>query len=345
MGTSLRIQAAIAASIILIAGAAPASATGTLSATPSTIAGATLASTVPTDASPLGVSPDVYVDETTGTFYLYTTSRPPKTYTSRDGATWAEVSDAQLPPGSDWSVVKMGPDDYRMYYSAIVPNATPTVRCASMKRGLYYATSTDLTHWKTQQGPILDDVGCGVPHVIRKPDSTFLLYYNTITTQHGIHIATSNDGLSWTKLPGLIANNPELVDPAPLIMPDGTFLMVSSTTGGGKGPQELQILSSANGIDWNLRSTDLLAIPGVSVLDPSLKLVNGQLRLWFGYAPDMNHDNSRIANGILTLGSVPAAVVAKPGTSCVKAGTKATFQGKPVICKKTKGTLVWVRVR
>ncbi|MCX6416137.1 MAG: hypothetical protein NTU77_16345, partial [Actinobacteria bacterium] len=158
------------------------------------------------------------------------------------------------------------------------------------------------------------------------------------------HIATSNDGLSWTPLSGLVANDPDLVDPAPLMMPDGTYLMVGSTTGGGRGAQELQILSSPNGIDWSLRSKALLAVPGVSVLDPSLKLINGQLRVWFGYAPGMDHNNSKIASGILTLGSAPATTSAKPGSACTKAGAKAKFQGKALVCKKTKGTLIWVRV-
>ena len=80
------------------------------------------------------------------------------------------------------------------------------------------------------------------------------------------------------------------------------------------------------------------------MLDPSLKLINGQLRVWFGYAPGMDHNNSKIASGILTLGSAPATTSAKPGSACTKAGAKAKFQGKALVCKKTKGTLIWVRV-
>ena len=347
MATLTPIRAALALSLsaaLLTAGIPSASAADILSATPSTIAGATLAVTPPTASSPPGVSPDVYYDEATGTYYLYTTNMPTKAYTSTDGTNWTEVAGAQLPPGFDWSVVRMGPNDYRMYHAGINPNSPSVVSCTKMKKALFYSTSTDLIHWTTQPGPILDDVGSGVPHVLRKPDGTFLLYYNTITTQHGVHIATSNDGLAWTPLSGLVANDPELVDPAPLMMPDGTYLMVGSTTGGGRGAQELRILSSPNGIDWSLRSKALLAVPGVSVLDPSLKLINGQLRVWFGYAPGMDHNNSKIASGILTLGSAPATTSAKPGSACTKAGAKAKFQGKALVCKKTKGKLIWVRV-
>ncbi|CAB4884651.1 MAG: hypothetical protein F2793_08325 [Actinobacteria bacterium] len=347
MPTLTHIRGALAlgiAAAVITAGIPAASAADILSATPSTIAGATLAVTPPTASSPPGVSPDVFFDDTTGTYYLYTTNMPTKTYTSTDGTNWTEAAGAKLPQGFDWSVVKLGPNDYRMYYAAIMPNSPAVVKCTNMKKALFYATSTDLLHWTPQPGPLLDDVGCGVPHALRKPDGTYVLYYNTITTQHGIHIATSNDGLAWTTLSGLIANDPDLVDPAPLMMPDGTFLMVSSTTGGGRGAQELQILSSTNGIDWTHRSNALLAIPNVSVLDPSLKLINGQLRVWFGYAPGMDHNNSKIASGILTLGSAPAPTSAKPGSACSKAGAKAKFQGKAIVCKKITGKLIWARV-
>ena len=348
MSRIARTSGVLVATVALLLTSVPtAGAADVLSATPSTIAGATLAVTTPTAASPKGVSPDVYFDETTGTYYLYTTYRPSGTYTSTDGTNWTAVAGATLPSGFDWSVVKMGPSDYRMYYGAINPNSPSVVRCTNMKKELRYATSMDLVRWTTQPGAIFSDVGCGVPHVLRKPDGTYLMYYNTITTQHGIHIATSSDGLNWTALSGPILNNQELVDPAPIVMPDGTYLMVASTTGAG-GPQELQLLSSPDGINWSLRPTDLYAPAGVSVLDPSVDIVNGQIRVWFGYAPGMDHNNSQISSGILTLGSASAAstgssTAGKPGTTCTKVGAKTKFQGKTVVCKKSKGKLIWVR--
>ena len=346
--SAMRAGIALSASLAFVLGSVGAAESAEiLSATPATIAGATLAVTTPTAASPKGVSPDVYFDETTGTYYLYTTNMPPGTYTSADGTNWAAVAGATLPSGFDWSVTKMGPSDYRMYYASINPNSPSVVRCTNMKKELRYATSTDLVHWTMQPGALFGDVGCGVPHVLRKPDGSYLMYYNTITSQHGIHIATSSDGLNWTALSGLVANDPDLVDPAPIVMPDGTFLMVASTTGAG-GPQQLQILSSPDGLTWTLRSNDLYAPAGVSVLDPSVKIVNGQIRVWFGYAPGMDHNNSQIASGILTLGSASATstgspAAGKPGTTCKKVGAKTKFQGKAVVCKKSKGKLIWAR--
>jgi hypothetical protein len=193
----------------------------------------------------------------------------------------------------------------------------------SRKKSLYYATSTDLLNWSAQPGPIFDDVGCGVPHVLKKKDGKYLLYYNLITTIHGMHIASSDDGIKWTAIPGVIANNQYLVDPAPIELPDVTFLMVASTTGNSQKNelQELQILSSKDGINWEHRKSSLYAPVGYSALDPALKLLDGKLRVWYGDTQGMDHGKSRIATGNLTLiaGSVSAPAKSKSViTYCVK---------------------------
>jgi hypothetical protein len=343
---------ATAAFGLVLAGVGTAQAAGTLSATPTTIAGATLDVTVPTAASPKGVSPDVYYDDSTGTYYLYTTNMPTGVYTSTDGTNWTPVAGASMPQGFDWSVVKMGPNNYRLYYSTINPNGAQTVSCTKMRKEFRYATSTDLVRWTPQPGVPLDDIGCGVPHVLKKTDGSYLLYWNTITAKHGMHIATSPDGLTWTKLPGIIADDPDLVDPAPLQMPDGTFLMVASTTGSRGQGQQLRILSSSDGITWSLRDKALYAPSGVSVLDPALKLIGQQLRVWFGYAPGMDHNNSKIASGLLNLkaGTVDNASSSSSSASnasakikpCKKAGSKMKSGSKVAVCTKVKGKLIWV---
>ena len=343
--TALTALAATVALLVPVA-AAPAQAADLLSATPTTIAGATLDVTVPTPSAPPGVSPDVVYDEATGTYYLYTTNMPPTTYTSRDGVSWTAVPNATLPNGFDWSVVKMGPNDYRMYYSSINPNAPSTVQCSKQRKELRWATSSNLVNWTQQPGVLLDDVGCGVPHVLRKADGSFLLYWNSMLPQHGVYMATSADGLTWTKLPGIVANDEDFVDPAPLQMPDGTFLMVGSTTGKSDA-QQLRILASPNGIDWTMRAAPLYAPSGISVLDPALKLVDGQLRVWFGYAPGRDHANSTIASGLLDLkaGKVVNATATTSTKACKKAdlGKKRTFQGSTYQCRKVKGAYVWVK--
>lgn len=319
----------------------------TLSATPATIAGATLATTLPAPGAPLGVSPEVYFDDTTGTYYLFTTSMPPKEYSSPDGKTWTEVPGAVVPNGFDWSVVKEGPNNYRMYYAAINPNAPAQVQCTQMRKQLRLATSSDLVHWTTQPDVLLDDIGCGVPHVLKKTDGSYILYWNTITTGHGVHLATSPDGIHWTPAGGPLLNDQSLVDPAPIQLPDGTFLMVAASGGGPSQLQELRILSSADGLTWTQRQTPLYAPSNYSVFDPSLELINGDLRVWFSYASpnDMRRADARIAGGVLTLatasapGATSAPVKAIKGKPCKKRGAVASG----LVCKPAKGKLVWAR--
>lgn len=345
--TKLLTTAAALTALVLAVAAPPAQAAGVLTATPTTIAGATLDVTVPTPSSPPGVSPDVVYDDTTGTYYLYTTNMPPTVYSSKDGTSWTAVPGASLPNGFDWSVVKMGPNDYRMYYSSINPNAPSTVQCSQQRKELRYATSSNLVTWTPQPGVLLDDVGCGVPHVLRKADGTYLLYWNSMLPRHGVYIATSPDGLTWTKLPGIVADDEDFVDPAPLQMPDGTYLMVGSTTGRSSA-QQLRILSSPDGINWTMRAEPLYAPSGISVLDPALKLVNNQLRVWFGYAPGRNHANSSIASGLLDLKAGKVTTASTSTTSskakpCTKPGASRKYQGSTYVCKKAKGSLVWVK--
>jgi hypothetical protein len=274
-----------------------------LSATPESIAGASLIPIQPNDSSPLGVSPEVYYEETSATYYLFTTSQPAKIYTSKDGTVWSEASGYSLPNGFDWSIVKMGVNNYRLYYSSIMPNEAQTVSCSKQKKAMFYATSTDLLRWTAQPGPIVSDVGCGVPHVIKKSDGKYLMFHNTISTKHGMHIQSSDDGLTWTKIPGVILDAEYLVDPAPLEMPDGTFLMIASTTGDPRsgGLQRLQLLSSKDALSWVKAEKDLYSPEGASVLDPSLKIINGKLRIWFGYTLGNDHSKSRITSAQLTL--------------------------------------------
>ncbi len=296
-----------------------------LSATAETIGGAKFAPVTFDPQSPPGVSPEVYFEPSTKTYYLYTTAEQVKTYTSKDGLSWSEASNSRLPNGFDWSIVKMGENSYRLYYASIMPNEPASVRCSQQKKALFYATSTDLLNWTPATGPILSDVGCGVPHVLKKSDGKYLLYYNTITTEHGMHIQTSDDGIKWTAVPGIIAGDPQLVDPAPIEMPDGTFLMVASTTGGPQsgGLQRLQILSSKDGINWTHRKGDLHAPEGHSVLDPALKLIDGKLRVWHGYTKGMDHGKSQITSGELTLSAAGTKV-----TSPTKSKTKYCVKGK-----------------
>ncbi len=316
-----------------IALAAPTSA-DVLSATPSTVAGAVIYTAPPPAGAPAGVSPDVFYAENSQTYYMITTADPPRQYSSPDGVNWTPMS-VTLPSGFDWSIVQEGPASYRLYFAEIIsagPGQAPPPPCTPGSKRLRYATSTDLQSWSVQPTIVVADVGCGVPHVMKTRDGRYFLYFNKREPVHGVYVGTSSDGLNWTIGTSMVANDSQLVDPAPIEMPDGTFLMVGSTTGQG-GYQELQLLSSTDALTWTKRPTDLYSPPGASVLDPSVELINGTLRVWFGYAPGGSHANSTIASGSVRLGNVKAV----KGKKCTAKGAISAA----LTCKSVKGTYKW----
>ena len=302
----------------------------------------------PPASAPAGVSPEVFFDSTSGTYYLLTTSMPPTQYRSSDGVNWSPVGN-QLPMGIDWSIVQEGPSSYRLYYAEMAPTspgAQPSKPCAPGSKRLRYATSSDLVTWTSQPEVLLDDVGCGVPHVMKTSNGQYFLYFNKQDTVHGVRVATSADGLVWAERPGIVAATEDLVDPAPIEMPDGSFVMIASSLGGpqsASGLQELQILDSRDAITWKLRPQKLYVAQGASALDPSVELIDGKLRVWYGYAPGGDHNASRIAVGTVTFdgsGQQPnTSTVTKkrPGDVCTKKGAKS---GK-LVCAKKKGELIW----
>ena len=316
---------------------------------------ATFDTSAPGSSAPQGVSPEVVYDSATKTYYLLTTANPPTQYRSSDGINWSPVGNT-LPNGFDWSIVQEGPSNYRLYFAEIKATSPggPPKPCEPNTKQLRYATSSDLINWQVVPGAIFADVGCGVPHVMKTSDGRYFLYFNKRDTQHGVRVATSSDGLNWSERPGIIANEQDLVDPAPIQLADGSFIMIASTTGGPQsgGLQELQILSSKDGITWSLRPKKLYSPAGASALDPSVKLLDGVMRVWYSYAPGGNHDNGRITVGTVKFDGASAAtssgnkspsagaatkVKPKVGKACTKRGAKSGA----LVCTSSNGKLVW----
>ncbi len=73
---------------------------------------------------------------------------------------------------------------------------------------------------------------------------------------------------------------------------------------------------------------------GYSVLDPSLKLLDGKLRVWHGYTQGMDHSKSKITTGYLSLGDTSTKVSAEKSTkskkevTCIKGKKVKQFKGK-----------------
>lgn len=315
---------------LILGPTAPANA-DVLSATSTTVSGATLVTAPPAPAAPVGVSPAVTFDGMK--YWLWIAGQ---TFTSPDGTTWTPLAGARLPMGGvDWSLVVEGPNSYRMYYADIT-GARP---CSPGAKRLRMATSTDLITWTPRPEVLIADIGCGVPHVLKTSSGAYLAYYNLLEPERGVHVATSPDGLAWTQLPGVIANDPDVVDPAAIQMPDGTFLMLGAKHGSPNGYKGLRILTSPDGRRWSERPQWLATPSGGDALDPALAIVNGSIRVWFPFAADGKIDAARLATGVLSLAPASSTKTVKLGAACAKRGAvSGTF-----VCQKRQGKLVWVR--
>ena len=313
-------------------------------------------------SSVVSVSPDVYYDEGSATYYLYTTGPgtggPPTpggpsvgVYSSADGQAWAAVPGASTPigPYSDPSVVRLPDGTYRMYY-AYRSGTGPGQPCSGKQ--LRYATSTDLIRWSAQSGTLLDDLGCGVPNVVYT-GSQYRLYYvrGGEGFEHGTYMATSPDGLTWTPTNVLLTPT-DMVDPSVVQVADGSWLMFTADFPSGKssGPffQKLYVGTSDDGIDWDFgAATPLYAgPPDQGAFDPdAVVLPDGGVRIW--WSQGTSPDTAKIVSGDVTVAPSPdpePAPVApgKPKVAAGKKGIKVTWD-YPVGAPAPDGYIVQVK--
>lgn len=272
---------------------------------------------VPTDvsltagpvSSVVSVSPDVFYDATSRTYYLYTTGRSVGVYTSPDGESWTAIAGASTPsPAFDPSVISMPDGSYRMYYTS-PGSGGPGQPCSGKQ--LKYATSPDLVRWTAQPQVLLTDLGCGVPNVVRAGDSDYRLYYvrGGAGREHGTYMATSTDGLTWTPTDKLITPK-DMVDPSVVRLADGSWLMLTADFPAGKsaGPffQKLYAATSADGVEWDFGdSTPLYTGPtGEGAFDPdAVVMPDGSIRAW--WAQGTSPDTARVAAGTVTVSVDP----------------------------------------
>jgi hypothetical protein len=278
------------------------------------------------------VSPDVFYDAASATYYLYTTGMRIGVYSSKDGTTWAEVPEASTPsPAFDPSVIAMPDGTYRMYFmsrSGMGPQA-----CSGKQ--LKYATSTDLVRWTAQSPVLLDDLGCGVPNVVRASDTDYRLYYvrGGSGIEHGTYMATSPDGLTWTPRAGILTPK-DFVDPSVVQLPNGSWLMLAADFPPSKssGPflQKLYAGTSSDGFTWDFdAATPLHNGPtGQGAFDPdAVVLPDGSIRAW--WAQGTSPDTAVVASGAVTVTPDPEPVIpvppTKPTVKVGKAGIAVTW--------------------
>jgi hypothetical protein len=303
-------------------------------------------------SSVVSVSPDVYYDEASSTYFLYTTGMRIGVYSSADGQSWAEVPGASTPAGpySDPSVVRLPDGTYRMYY-AYRSGTGPGQPCSGKQ--LRYATSTDLIRWTAQSGTLLDDLGCGVPNVVYT-GSEYRLYYvrGGAGFQHGTYMATSPDGLAWTPTDTLLTPT-DMVDPSVVQIADGSWLMFTADFPSGKssGPffQKLYVGTSGDGIEWDFgAATPLYAgPPNQGAFDPdAVVLPDGGVRIW--WSQGTSPDTATIVSGEVTVTPstdpepIPG-IPGKPRLALGKAGVKATWS-YPADAPTPDGYIVQVKV-
>ena len=305
----MRVPPMIAAAVLLAAPlVAPSSAMALVPADVSLTAGPV--------SSVVSVSPDVFYDAASSTYYLYTTGMRVAVYTSVDGESWTAAAGASTPsPAFDPSVISMPDGSYRMYFTS-PGSGGPGQPCSGKQ--LKYATSTDLVRWTAQPQVLLADLGCGVPNVVRAGDSDYRLYYvrGGPGLEHGTYMATSTDGLTWTPRTGIITP-PDMVDPSVVRLADGSWHMLTADFPAGKsaGPflQKLYAATSADGFTWDFGdSTPLYTGPtGEGAFDPdAVVLPDGSVRAW--WAQGTSPDTARVAAGAITVSVDPEPVVPVP---------------------------------
>lgn len=275
----------------------------------------------------VSVSPDVFHDAATSTFYLFTTGSgtggPPTpgapsvgVYSSSDGATWSAVPGASTPSGpfSDPSVISMGDGTYRMYLTAKSGTAPG---CTGKQ--LRYATSPDLIRWTMQPGILVEDIGCGVPQVVAAAGG-FRLYYVSFDStaprkgecspdaSHGVYMRESADGLAWSAASSRLAPT-DMVDPSVVQLRDGSWLMLTADFSQCPTPgfaQRLYAGTSPDGVTWDFGDvTPLYAAPASQgAFDPdAVVLPDGSVRAW--WSQGTSPDTAKVTSGTVTVAPTP----------------------------------------
>ena len=279
-------------------------------------------------SSVVSVSPDIYYDAASATYYLYTTGMRIGVYSSADGEAWSEVPGASTPSGPyfDPSVVKMPDGTYRMYY---VYRAGMGPKACSGKQ-LKYATSTDLIRWTAQSPVLLDDLGCGVPNVVYT-GTEYRLYYvrGGVGFAHGTYMATSPDGLTWTPTDKLLTPE-DFVDPSVIRLTDGSWLMFTADFSKIQPPppgfvQKLYVGTSPDGVTWDFDADAPVytAPTGQGAFDPdAVVMPDGSVRAW--WSQGTSADNAQVTAGRVTVtpspGPDPDPVPVAPSKPTVKVG-------------------------
>lgn len=210
--------------------------------------------------------------------------------------------------------VRRSGDSYRVYYAGGNNQGRHTI-------GVATASVDDVTQWK-RQGPLFrngpagsfDAAWCVLPHVVKRNDNRWHLYYtgnagrgSGLSAFPGIGLATSSDGVHWTRhgqapvlAPGGQAGDPDAVGVAggsvlKVTQPDGTqhwrfYYTGCPTTGDRHDLNQQKVIClavSEDGITWKKQGAVLLRNPNRSYEDIGVagpvvhQEQDGSFRMWY----------------------------------------------------------------
>jgi hypothetical protein len=188
-------------------------------------------------------------------------------FRSADGLSFRRAR-GRMPLGAHPTVVPLPDGRLRMYYAteSALPYEPSRLQSAISRDGLY---------WFLENGIRLGDIGFGVMDVVRLADGSWRLYFND-RPLHGpsrIVSARSIKGITFHLERGVRLPKP-YADPAIVRLRSGRWLMAVSTIESGRR-QRIYLAESADGLQWQLNRTPLVAAAGANVFDPTLLPLGG----------------------------------------------------------------------
>jgi predicted GH43/DUF377 family glycosyl hydrolase len=219
--------------------------------------------------------------------------------TSSDGLQWTKQGKVLAPDPATWegdyiaangAALRVG-DEFFYWYQA---NRAPRIGLAKSKDGM---------HWTKLPEPVLttgprgswDERAAADPYVIRIGETFYMFYLGEDRARRQrLGVARSSDGITWEKLrasPILELGNPGTFDEIGLGEPavwqsEGSYWMLY--TGRDRAEvRRLGLARSQDGVRWKRVSENAVLAGGEpwnskTVCDPTVRLVNGAVQVWFG---------------------------------------------------------------
>ncbi len=170
-------------------------------------------------------------------------------------------------------VIQRDDGTFVMYYTYTGPDGT-AIRYAKSENGLddWQDGSVALSPSRTQTDP---NFTIGGPSVVKRADGSYRMYYRATPVfpqgnapHYQILSATSDDGITFTEEDGLRIPNSydDSTSPFSLIGHGSVYALADGTLAGifsvnlneDKGPSDLALITSADGITWDLQNYTIL---------------------------------------------------------------------------------------